>query len=101
MPAPSQSFQTLDCPRALRVELTLPDGTRAVFTTTGDRVIETGERYWNSYDGELYRVTTSDDALVEVMLEFGCGQLPRTLTFNRTWFTPDSHRLHHVTPHSS
>jgi hypothetical protein len=97
MLAPSQSFQTLDCPTALRFELTLPDGTRAVFATTGDRVVETGERYWNSYDGELYRVTATDETSVTVVLEFGCGPTPRTLTFNRSWFTPHGHRLHHVT----
>jgi hypothetical protein len=96
-----QSFQSVDCPTHLAFELTLTDGTTAAFSTTGTKEIEIGERYWNSYDGELYRVTMTDDALVEVMLEFGCGQLPRTLTFDRAWFTPDSHRLHHVTPHSS
>jgi hypothetical protein len=73
---------------------------RATFTTTGDRAVTTGERYWNSYDGELYRVTTNDDMLVEVVLEFGCGSTPRTVTVDRTWFTPDGHRLHHVAPHS-
>lgn len=99
--ATSQSFQSIDCPTNLAFELTLPDGTREAFVTTGEQAIEMGERYWNSYDGELYRVTTTDDVRVEVRLEFGCGQLPRTLTFNRAWFTPDNHRLHHVTPHSS
>jgi hypothetical protein len=97
MPAPSQSFQTLDWSTALLFELTLPDGTRAVFATTGDRVVEPGERYWNSYDGELYRVTTTNETSVTVALEFGCGPTPCTLTFNRSWFTPHGQRLHHVT----
>jgi hypothetical protein len=96
----SQSFQTLNCPSRLAFELTLPDGTTATFATTGNSVVDIGERYWNSSDGELYRVTNATDRTVEVILEFGCNPTPRPLTFDCTWFTPDGHHLHHVACYS-
>jgi hypothetical protein len=95
-----QSFQSLDCPTRLAFELTLPDGATAAFATTGNSAVNIDERYWNSSDGELYRVTDTTDRKVEVILEFGCNPTPRPLTLDRTWFTPDGHRLHHVAPHS-
>ncbi|MFA9517038.1 hypothetical protein ACERIT_07450 [Halopenitus sp. H-Gu1] len=98
MSTKSQSFQTLDDPTRIAFRVELPDGTAPAFATTGQTDVEVDERYWNSYDGELYRVTSVDDNAVEAVLEFGCGEIPRVVSFDREWFTPDSHGLHHVTP---
>lgn len=98
MASPAQSFQTLDCPTRLAFEVTLPHGTTAAFVTTGESHIKADERYWNSYDGELYQVTNIDDETIEASLEFGCDATPISLTFDREWFIPDGHRLHHVAP---
>jgi hypothetical protein len=100
MHSPPQPFQVLACPSRLAFELTLPDGTPAAFATTGNSVVDSGERYWNSYDGELYRVTDTTDRTIEAILEFGCESTPCPLTFDRPWFTPDGHRLHHVARYS-
>ena len=98
MPPQSQSFETLDDPTRIAFQVDLPDSTSQVFATTKRDDVEVDERYWNSYDGELYRVTSVDDNTVEAVLEFGCGQTPRDLSFNCEWFTPDGDMLHHVAP---
>jgi hypothetical protein len=98
MPTKTQSFKTLDVPNRIAFQVELPDGTTPAFATTGKSDVEVGERYWNSYDGELYRVTRVDDKSVEVVLEFGCGEIPRDAPVDLKWLTPDGHALHHVAP---
>lgn len=98
MPTETQSFQTLNDPTRIAFQVELPDGTPPAFATTGQTDVEGDERYWNSYDGELYHVTSVDDETVEAVLEFGCGKIPRAVSFDREWFTPDGHALHHVAP---
>ena len=100
MPTETQSFQTLDNPMRLAFEVDLPDGTSPAFATTGDTNVKVDERYWNSYDGELYRVTNVEGETVDAILEFGCGPIPRVVSFDCEWFTPDGHALHHVSEQS-
>lgn len=98
MPTKLQSFKTLDVPNRIAFQVELPDGTMPAFATTKKSDVEAGERYWNSYDGELYRVKSVDDKSVEAVLEFGCGEVPRDISINPKWLTPDGHALHHVAP---
>ena len=101
MSASTPSFQILDDPDRIAFQVDLPDGTAQAFSTTERDDVEVGERYWNSYDGELYRVTSVDDDIVEAVLEFGCGETPQVVSFDREWFTPNHHRLHHVAPQTN
>lgn len=95
------TFQGIYCPDRIAFALTVPNGTRTTFTTTGETAVAIGERYWHSSDGELYRVTDHDADTVEAVVEFGRGDIPRSETFTREWFTPDGHDLHHVKPRSA
>lgn len=96
MPSETQAFETLNDPTQIAFRVELPNGKSRSFATTGQTDVAVGERYWNSYDGELYRVMSVNDATVEAVLEFGCGEIPRSVSFDREWFTPDVHSLHHV-----
>jgi len=96
MTTDTPSFRIVENPTQIVFQVDLPNDTSPRFATTERDDVEVGERYRNSYDGELYRVTSVDDDTVYVELEFGCGEIPRDLSFNREWFTPNQHRLHHV-----
>ena len=101
MPASTPRIQILDDPDRIAFLVDLPDGTSQAFATTEQDDVEVDERYWNSYDGELYRVTSVDDDTVEAVLEFGCGETPRDVSFDREWFTPDGDMIHHVAPQTN
>jgi hypothetical protein len=98
MPSETQAFETLNDPIRIAFRVELPNGKSQTFSTTEQTDVAVDERYWNSYDGELYRVTSINDATVEAVLGFGCGEIPRTVFFDREWFSPDGHSLHHVAP---
>jgi hypothetical protein len=98
MTSESQLFETLNDPNRIAFRVELPDGKSTAFATTGRTDVAVGERYWNSYDGELYRITIVDDTTVEAVLEFGCGDIPRSVSFDCEWFTPDGNSLHHIAP---
>lgn len=98
MSSEPQLFETLNDPNRIAFRVELPDGKSIAIATTGRTDVAVGEQYWNSYDGELYRVTIVDDTTVEAVLEFGCGYIPRSVSFDCEWFTPDGHSLHHIAP---
>jgi hypothetical protein len=98
MPSESHLFETLNDPNRIAFRVDLPGGKLTAFATTGRTDVAVGERYWNSYDGELYRVTIVDDTTVEAVLEFGCGDIPGSVSFDCEWFSPDGDSLHHIAP---
>lgn len=98
MPSESHLFETLNDPNRIAFRVDLPGGKLTAFATTGRTDVAVGEQYWNSYDGELYRVTIVDDTTVEAVLEFGCGDIPGSVSFDCEWFSPDGDSLHHIAP---